>query len=208
MFYGINFKMPNRNTPSRSGKRTKKRKSPWKYKAIANKKGARLDLDQAVNLVDQASDSEAEEEVPPSASVDDGPGPSQNLQLKSRSAKKLCLHDIPYPVYPDSEEDWTDYESDEEEDEVVNSASCRLVDLNILQSHVNESVSCRGCGADVDLVEEKRAGLGSMFRFKCRKKTCKYQKDFPSNKQIPVSKSGSISIHSINRRAVLAMRLI
>ena len=191
--------------PSKSGARPKKRKPPYKYKTTGSKVARRLDL-PVIDLVDQPSTSSASSSVVDLDLVPED-NISQNLQLKSRSAHKLCFYDIPYP---ESEEDWTDIDSDEEDncDELVNSASTRLIDLNILQAHVSESVSCRHCHADVNLVEVKRAGLGSIFRIDCLNRRCKFQKDFPSNKQIPINKSGSLSIHSVNRRVALAMRLI
>ena len=147
--------------PSKSGARPKKRKPPYKYKTTGSKVARRLDL-PVIDLVDQPSTSSASSSVVDLDLVPED-NISQNLQLKSRSAHKLCFYDIPYP---ESEEDWTDIDSDEEDncDELVNSASTRLIDLNILQAHVSESVSCRHCHADVNLVEVKRAGLGSIFR--------------------------------------------
>ena len=128
-------------TPSRSGQRPKKRKAPCKYKTTGNKSSRQLVLDEANQpFVDN----------PPELISDGGPqnpspGPSQNPELKSRSAQKLCFYDIPYP---DSEEDWADIDSDEEEDSPLNPASCRLIDLNIIQAQINQSVSCKNCAAE------------------------------------------------------------
>ena len=83
----------------------------------------------------------------------------------------------------------------------------RLIDLDILMNQIEKNLVCRHCRATTKLVEDKRSGLGSVFRLDCNNDFCKENKQFHSDPTVKVKGSGLVN-HSVNRRAALAMRYI
>ena len=81
----------------------------------------------------------------------------------------------------------------------------RIIDADILSAKVSASTVCRFCHGELDFIEVSRKGLGSEFAFHCNNKHCNQQTSFHSCEQIPV---GSLSVSSINRRSVFAMRCV
>lgn len=139
-----------------------------------------------------------------SASVDkENPSHPENVPTSSRSKMKLkCLYGQAL------ESDSSDSETDE-----VNSDNLeggfRIIDLSILQEQILSDLVCRHCHSTTRLVEEKRSGLGSIFRFECDGKRCSVNKSFYSDPVTKANKqSGGLVNHSINRRSALAMRYI
>ena len=87
-------------------------------------------------------------------------------------------------------------------------AGYRIIDLDLLKSQVRLDLVCRQCHSTSELVEEKRSGLGSMFRFQCTNKKCSVAKPFFSDQPIKAKEKCGLLNHSMNRRIALAMRYI
>ena len=86
----------------------------------------------------------------------------------------------------------------------------RIIDLDILKNQIMVDLVCKHCHCASNLIEEKRSGLESIFRFNCENKKCSAEtptKPFHSDPTIQVNKNGLVN-HSINRRLALAMRYI
>ena len=79
----------------------------------------------------------------------------------------------------------------------------RIIDMDLLNSNVSESVLSAFCGNSVRLIETSRHGLSSTLAFHSSNNNCNKQTAFPTSKLISVE---NLSVHSMNRRAVLVMR--
>ena len=77
--------------------------------------------------------------------------------------------------------------------------------MDLLNSNVSESALCAFCGNSVRLIETSRHRLSSTLAFHSSNNNCNKQTTFPTSKLISV---GNLSVHSMNRRAVLAMHSI
>ena len=100
-----------------------------------------------------------------------------------------------------------EFDSDASNSVNDHSSGFRVIDLDILKQQIVTDLVCRHCGASSELIEEKRCGLGSSFKFVCCDKKCKKSKTFFSDPAVKVKESGLIN-HSVNRRLALSMRLI
>ena len=104
----------------------------------------------------------------------------------------------------DSDSDSDGAESEAETENVVPDGH-RIIDVGILHANISAQLQCKFCQGDVEFIEVDRKGLGSRFAFYCRNRNCDDQNSFCSSE---LSSVGNLSNHSINRRAILAMRSI
>lgn len=81
----------------------------------------------------------------------------------------------------------------------------RIIDMDTLNTNISDKLVCAFCHSTVMLIEVSRHGLSSTLAFHCSNKKCDDQNAFPTSALISV---GNLTIHSMNRRAVLVMRSI
>ena len=81
----------------------------------------------------------------------------------------------------------------------------RIIDMTILSDNVTSQLVCRFCHGTVSLFEVKRQGLDSEIAFHCSNNRRSGQLPFHTSAKIS---TGNMSVCSVNRRSVLAMRTI
>ena len=81
----------------------------------------------------------------------------------------------------------------------------RIINISTLNSNIQSQLVCGFCHGMVELREVKRVGLASDFAFHCKNSACNRQRSFSSCDHISI---GNLSVKSVNRRAVLAMRCV
>ena len=80
-----------------------------------------------------------------------------------------------------------------------------MIDVAILNQNIASQLTCRFCHHGMQLIEVKRAGIGSELVFHCENTSCDGQMSSPSCPQIS---AGNVKINLVNWRAVFAMRCI
>ena len=80
-----------------------------------------------------------------------------------------------------------------------------MIDVAILNKNIALQLACRFCHHGVQLIEVKRAGLGSEVAFHCENASCDSQMSLLSCPQTSV---GNVKINSVNWRSAFAMHCI
>ena len=147
-----------------------------------------------------------------SSSVDNNDTPPSATPTFTMSERKLGdFYDIPEVSQSKESDDSSSVDNDsdgvyETDDyDLGELHGNRIIDADILSAKVSASTVCRFCHGELDFIEVSRKGLASEFAFHCNNKHCNQQTSFHSCEQIPV---GSLSVSSINRRSVFAMRCV
>ena len=100
-------------------------------------------------------------------------------------------------------------DSDNDDDVIVSVDSTpvgnRIIDMTILSDNITSQLVCRFCHGTVSLFEVKRQGLDSEIAFHCSNNRCNGQLPFHTSAKISI---GNMSVCSVNRLSVLAMRTI
>lgn len=204
------YKGSSDDTKRRSGSRAKKRKFVGNQHVRKAKEckidglQASLDLDQAE--LQQRNSVEVEINQVSDIDLESESGPATPT---SRSAMKLKL------MYEVMNEENT-HSDDDLDQELGEDESCdddegfRIISLSVLKKQISDRLCCNVCHQSVKLEETERSGLGSKFDFRCQNKKCssKALSPFSSDPLVNINHSGSIAVHSMNRRSALAMRVI